>query len=134
MYIQKYPKITLSEERHLILQAQNGSKESRDEIVLRHIDFLNFRIRKIAFPHLVRRFGNDLIGEGILIIYQKIESYNLNYCNKQGDPHPIKFVSYIWKRIDGFIIDYLEEEIKNVKARWIDVRIDKMDILYRFVL
>ena len=56
---------------------------------------------------------SDLLEEAILIVYNKIESYDINYCDKQGNPHPVKFVSYIWKRIDGFIIDYLKEEMKS---------------------
>ncbi|MDD5072554.1 MAG: hypothetical protein PHW51_02065 [Candidatus Omnitrophica bacterium] len=111
--IQKYPKMSLSEERHLILQAQKGSKKSKDELVLRHISFLIFRIQKVAFPEFIRRFGDDLLEEAILIVYQKIETYDLNYRNKKGEPHPVKFISYIWKRIDGFIIDYLKEELKE---------------------
>jgi len=45
-----------------------------------------------------------LLEETILIIYQKIESYNFDYRDKQGNPNPVKFVSYVWKRIDGFIV------------------------------
>ena len=51
--------------------------------------------------------------ETILIIYKKIESYNLDYRDKQGNPRPVKFVSYIWKRIDGFIVDYLRKELNK---------------------
>ena len=111
--IRRYPKIPLPEERRLILKAQKGSKKSKDELVLRHIGFLIFRIHKVAFPELIRRFGEDLLEEAVLIVYNKIESYDLDYCDKQGNPHPVRFVSYIWKRIDGFIIDYLEEEMKS---------------------
>ena len=112
----RYPKITLSEERQLILKAQKGSKKAKDELVFRHVSFLVFRIHKVAFPDLVRRFGEDLLGEAILITYKKIESYNLDYCNKQGNPNPVKFVSYIWKRIDGFIIDFLRKELALFKT------------------
>ena len=111
--IQDYPKISLPEERRLISKAQKGSKKSKDEIVLRHIGFLIFRIHRRVFPHLIRRFGEDLLTEAILIIYQKIESYNLDYRDKQGNPNPVKFVSYIWKRIDGFIVDYLRKEMNE---------------------
>jgi len=38
-------------------------------------------------------------------------------------PHPVKFVSCIWKRIDGFIIDFLKEEMKNIKASHDNVRV-----------
>ena len=86
---QCYPKISLSEERRLISEAQKGSKKSRDELVLRHIEFLKFRIRRIVFPHLAQRFKDDLLGEAILIVYAKIESYNLNYRDKQGNPIPL---------------------------------------------
>ncbi len=110
---QHYPKIFLSEEKRLILEAQKGSRKSRDELVLRHISFLRFRIRRIVFPHLVQRFGDDLPGEAILLIYKKIESYDLNYHDKQGNHHPVKFMSYIWKRIDGFIIDSLRKEMTH---------------------
>ena len=114
--IQRYPKITLSEERRLILKAQKGSKKAKDELVLRHVSFLIFRIYKIAFPDLVRRFGEDLLGEAILITYKKIDSYNLDYRDTKGNPKPVKFVSYIWKRIDGFIIDSLREELSLFKT------------------
>ena len=113
--IQHYPRISLSEERHLISEAQKGSKKSKDELVLYHVPFLNFRIHRIVFPALIQRFGEDLLGEGILIIYKKIEGYNLDYRDKQGNPNPVKFVSYIWKRIDGFIIDFLKKEINESK-------------------
>lgn len=115
--IRQYPKLSLSEERHLISKAQKGSKKSKDEIVLRHIGFLIFRIHKVTFPTLVRRFGEDLLEEAILIAYKKIKTYNLNYRDKEGNPNPVKFVSYIWKRIDGFIIDFLKKELTISHSR-----------------
>ena len=108
--IRQYKKLPLSEERSLISKAQKGSKKSKDELVLRHVGFLIFRIHKVVFPSLVVRFGEYLLAEAILIAYKKIESYDLNYRNKQGSLNPVKFSSYIWKRIDGFIIDSLKEE------------------------
>jgi DNA-directed RNA polymerase specialized sigma subunit len=109
--IRRYPKISLSEERRLIFKAQKGSKKSKDKIVFHYIGFLIFRIHKIVFPELLQRFGEDLLEEAILVVYKKIESYNLDYCDKQGNPKPVKLVSYIWKRIDGFIIDSLKKEL-----------------------
>lgn len=111
--VRRYPKIHLPEERRLILEAQNGSKKSKDELVLRHIGFLIFRIYKIVFPVFIQRFGEDLLEEAILIVYKKIEGYDLDYHNKQGEPNPVKLVSYIWKRIDGFIIDSLKKELNE---------------------
>ena len=111
--IRSYQKISLSEERCLISKAQKGSKKSKDKLVLRHISFLIFRIRQKVFPHLIRRFGEDLLAETILILYKKVDSYDLCYCDKQGNPNPVKFVSYIWKRIDGFIVDYLRKELNK---------------------
>ena len=109
--IRRYPRISLAEERRLIRKAQKGSKKSKDELVLRHVGFLIFRIHKIAFPDLIRRYGEDLLSEAILITYKKIDSYDLGYRDKKGNPKPVKFVSYIWKRIDGFIIDSLKNEL-----------------------
>ena len=111
--IRQYKRIPLSEERHLILKAQRGSKKSREELVLRNVGFLIYRIHKVAFPALVRRFGEDLLVEAILIAYQKIKSYDFDYCNEKGVPNPVKFSSYIWKRIDGFIIDSLNKELQE---------------------
>lgn len=106
----RYPKLTLDEERRLILEAQKGSKQSRDELILRHVSFLVFRINAKLFPDRVKRYGEDILAEAILLTCQKINTYDLNYCDKQGNPLPVKFVSYIWKRIDGFIIDSLKKE------------------------
>jgi len=111
--VRQYPKLSLSEERHLISKAQKGSKKSKDEIILRHIGFLIFRIHKVTFPALIRRFGEDLLEEAILITCKKIKTYDLDYRDKKGNPNPVKFVSYIWKRIDGFIIDFLKKELNE---------------------
>jgi DNA-directed RNA polymerase specialized sigma subunit len=132
--VRRYPKISLSEERQLILKAQKGSKKSKDELVLRHIGFLIFRIHKIVFPLLVRSFGEDLLAEAILIVYKKIESYDLNYCDKKGNPNPVKFSSYIWKRIDGFIIDSLKKELNesNFYNRYNEYTIKNEDLYLMF--
>jgi len=73
----------------------------------------NFSDPQKAFPSLIHRFGEDLLEEAILITHKKIKSYDLYYRDKKGNPNPVKFVSYIWKRIDGFIIDYLKKEINE---------------------
>ena len=99
------------EERQLIQKSQKGSKKSKDELILRHVSFLIYRIHKIVFPDLIQRFGDDLLSEAMLITYKKIDSYDLDYRDKLGNHKPVKFVSYIWKRIDGFIIDSLKNEL-----------------------
>jgi DNA-directed RNA polymerase specialized sigma subunit len=111
--VRRYPKLSLPEERRLILKAQKGSKKSKEELVLRHIGFLIYRIHKVAFPSLIQRFGEDLLEEAILITYQKIKSYDLDYRDEKGIPNPVKFSSYLWKRIDGFIIDSLKKELNE---------------------
>ena len=99
--IQKYSRIPLAEERRLIAQAKKGSKRSAEEIILRHIGFVIFRIHKRAFPDFLNRFGEDLLSNAIPVLHQKIKTYNLNYRDKHGRRKPVKFASYIWKRLDG---------------------------------
>lgn len=111
----RYPRISLSEERRLIARAKGGSDESSREIVLRHIGFVIFRLHKKVFPEFLKRFGEDLLSDSISVLYQKINTYDLDYCDGQGNPKPVKFVSYIWKRIDGFIIDSLKREFEREK-------------------
>ena len=126
--IQQYPKIPLTEERRLIALAQKGSKKSAEEIVLRHIGFLIFRLHKKAFPNFLKRFGEDLVSEAVFILYQKIKTYDLDYCDKQGNPKPVKFVSYIWKRIDGFILDSLKKKIREEREAQSQIRISDSEI------
>ena len=109
----KYQKIPLSEERRLIAQAKKGSQKSTEEIILRHIGFVIFRIHKRAFPEFLNRFGEDLLSNSIPVLHQKIKTYNLNYRDKHGRPKPVKFASYIWKRIDGLILDSLKKELRE---------------------
>ena len=113
--IRPYPRISLQEERRLIRQAKKGSKTAADELVLRHIGFVIFRIHKRAFPAYVKRFGEDLLSQAIPILYAKIKTYNLRYRNRRGEFRPVRFASYIWKRIDGFVLDALKKEIQNEK-------------------
>ena len=84
-----------------------------DELVLRHVGFINFRLHKRVFPAYVARFGEDILSEAVFILYDKIKSYDLRYRDKNGDLKPVKFSSYIWKRIDGFILDSLKKELKR---------------------
>ena len=111
--VRHYPKLSLSEERRLIAQAKSGSTENAQELVLRHVGFVIFRLHKKVFPELLPRFGDDLLSSAIPVLYQKITTYDLEYRDKHGNPKPVKFVSYIWKRIDGFILDSLKEELRQ---------------------
>jgi len=111
----KYPKISLYQERRLIKQAQGRSKAKKNELVERHIWFVIFRINKIAFPAYRARFGEDILSQAILILYDKIKTYDLRYKDKSGNPKPVRFSSYIWKRIDGFIVDYIQTELAKEK-------------------
>src|SRR3989338_2870611 len=100
----QYSRISLREERQLIRYAKKGSKSAEDELVLRHIGFVIFRIHKRAFPAYVKRFGEYLLSQAIPVLYQKTKTYNLRYYNKGGNFKPVRFVSYIWKCIDGLIL------------------------------
>ena len=88
-----------------------------DELVLRHVGFINFRLHKRVFPAYVDRFGEDILSEAVFILYDKIRTYDLGYRDKNGDLKPVKFSSYIWKRIDGFILDSLKKELKRERCQ-----------------
>ncbi len=49
----------------------------------------------------------------MFILYKKVKTYNLRYRDKQGNFKPVRFVSYIWKAIDGFILASLKKEIER---------------------
>ena len=118
----KYPKISLHQERRLIKQAQEGSKAKKAELVERHIHFVIFRVNKIVYPAYRARLGQDILSEAIFILYDKIETYDLRYKDKYGNPKPVRFSSYIWKRIDGFIIDFVMKELnKERQERSLDL-------------
>jgi hypothetical protein len=53
----------------------------------------------------------ELLSEAIPILYAKIKTYDLAYRDQHGNPKPVKFVSYIWKRIDGHILDGVKREL-----------------------
>ena len=55
------------------------------------------------------------MSEAIPILYAKIQTYDLDYCDKSGQCKPVKFVSYIWKRIDGHILDGVKRELEHEK-------------------
>ena len=111
------------EERRLIAKAKRGSKKCANEIVMRHIGFVAYRLHKRGWPDLVRRYGEDLLSESIPLLYQQIKTYDLNYTDGDGNPKPVKFVSYIWKRVDGFIIGSLQRENRREKQ---ELRIDAL--------
>ena len=113
----KLQALSLEEERRLIAQAKKGCKAEMDELVLRHVGFINFRLHKRVFPAYVARFGEDILSQAVFILYDKIKSYDLSYRDKHGDLKPVKFSSYIWKRVDGFILDALKKELSREKRQ-----------------
>ena len=112
----KYPRISLEEERQLIAQAKGKSKAKAEEVVLRHVGFVIRRIHKKAFPSYLARYGEDILSDAIFILYDKIKTYDLQYKDRQGNLKPVRFSSYIWKRIDGFIIDSLKQESQRRRS------------------
>lgn len=113
----RYPRLSLLEERRLIAKAKKGSKKETEELVLRHVGFIIFRIYKKTFPIYIERFGEDILAEATFILYDKIKTYNLRYRDKEGNFKPVRFSSYVWKRIDGFILDSLKKEIEREKRQ-----------------
>lgn len=85
----RYPIISLEEERRLIAKAKRGCKEETEELVLRHVNFIIFRIYKKTFLFYIDRFGEDILAQAVFILYEKIKTYNLRYKDKHGDPFTI---------------------------------------------
>lgn len=115
--IRKYPRISLQEERRLIREAKRGGKAQAQELVLRHIGFVIFRIHKRAFPAYARRFGEDILSQAIFLMHARVQTYSLRYYDEQGNFKPVRFVSYIWKFIDGLILASLRRELRHEKGR-----------------
>ena len=114
----KFPKISLCEERRLIAKAKRGFKKETEELVLRHIGFIVFRIYKKTFPRYIERFGQDILSEATFLLYDKIKTYNLRYKDSEGNLKPVRFSSYIWKRVDGFILDFLKAELEKERRQF----------------
>ncbi|MCX5794869.1 MAG: hypothetical protein NTY77_05190 [Elusimicrobia bacterium] len=64
---------------------------------------------RVFHPHL-ERHGEDMLSATIPVLYQKVGTYNLNYRDRAGNKRPVRFSSYVWKRIDGLAIDFLRHE------------------------
>lgn len=109
--------LSLEDERRLIAKAKKGHKAETDELVLRYVGFINFRLRKKAFPAYVARFGEEIVSDAVFILYDKIKTYDLRYRDRDGNLKPVKFSSYIWKRIDGFIVDSLKKELSRERRQ-----------------
>ncbi len=109
--------LSLEEERYLITKAKQGCKAEADELVLRYVGFIIFRLHKRAFPAYVTRFGEEILSQAVFILYDKIKTYDLRYRDRDGNLKPVKFSSYIWKRIDGFILDSLKKELKRERCQ-----------------
>ena len=113
----KRPALSLKEERRLIAKAKKGYQAETEELVLRYVGFIIFRLHKKVFPAYLARFGEEILAQAVIILYDKIKTYNLRYRDKNGNLKPVKFSSYIWKRIDGFILDFLKEELARERRQ-----------------
>jgi DNA-directed RNA polymerase specialized sigma subunit len=109
--------LSLEDERRLIAKAKKGYKAETEELILRYVGFINFRLHKKAFPVYVARFGEEILSDAVFILYDKIKTYDLRYRDRDGNLKPVKFSSYIWKRIDGFILDSLKRELARERRQ-----------------
>jgi len=100
----------------LTRDAKRGGKTQPQELVLRHIGFVIFRIHKSAFPTYARRFWEDILSQAIVVLYERVQSYNLRYYDKAANFKPVRFVSYIWKFIDGLILASLRKELRYERS------------------
>jgi hypothetical protein len=114
------PRLSFHQERRLIAKAQRGSADCANRLVLSHVGFVMFRLRTIVYPHVLWRLGDDLLADAVLMLYEKVGTYDLGYRDRQGRRKPVRFVSYVWKRVDGFIIDALNRERRLVRVEDID--------------
>ncbi len=53
------------------------------------------------------------MSQATFLLYEKIKTYNLRYYDKDGTFKPVRFVSYIWKAVDGYILACLKKELKR---------------------
>jgi hypothetical protein len=116
--LKTYKPLALPAERRLLRAAKSGSRKCIEELILRHVGFVIFRLRRKLSPALLHRFGDELLSDAIPILYQKINTYRLDYRDAQGQFRPVKFSSYVWKRIDGFIIDAIRQDWARGQPRW----------------
>lgn len=117
----KYERLPLKEERQLIAKAQRGADKCTEEIVMRHIGFVMYRLSRIVYPEVLSRLGDDLLADTVLMLYGKVGTYNLRYRDRTGKRKPVRFVSYVWKRVDGFIIDALNKESRYIALSEMDI-------------
>jgi len=81
---------------------------------MRHVGFVMYRLHQIVYPSVLWRLGDDLLADAVLMLYEKVKTYDLRYRDRHGRRKPVKFVSYVWKRVDGFIIDSLNRERRYI--------------------
>ena len=125
--IRRYPKLSLEEDRRLIARAQAGSKKSRDTLVLGHIRFVMWRLRKKIFYRYLVRYGDDMLAGAIPVLYRTVDTYDLDYRDADNKPNPVRFSTYIRKWIDGFALAYIKKEIK---VRCYDERTSRRNLFH----
>ena len=104
--IDEYKKLPLRQERKLIILAKKGVIEARDELLLHLMGFFVIRIQALAFPSIIKSYGDDLIQQCLILATEKIETYNLKYRNKTGELQPLHLSTYMWKNVTGLIYTY----------------------------
>lgn len=71
--------------------------------------FVMFRLKRKLLPSCLRSCGPDFLSASIPVLSGKVKTYDLACRDREGRPEPVKFSSYIWKCVDGFIIQSINE-------------------------
>jgi hypothetical protein len=61
---------------------------------------------------MLEGLGEDILFPAIVVLYERVKFYNLRYYDESGNFKAVRFVSYIWKFIDGLILASLKQELR----------------------
>lgn len=103
-----YKKLSIHYERELITSSKKGNTLARNELLLHLIGFFLYRINTTLNSSLIREYGEDIIQDCLLFAIKKIDTYNLNYKDKNGKTKTFHLSTYMWKGVTGQIINYLK--------------------------
>lgn len=107
--IQQRRKLSLLRERELITLAQKGSSKAQEELLFHLIGFFLYRIKRTLYPSVVKRFGEDLLQDCLVLALKNIQSYDLKYRNRNGILQPLHLSTYMWKGITGLMFSQVKK-------------------------
>ncbi len=105
----RHKKLPLRRERRLIALAQRGKSAAQERLLLHLVGFICFRIKTTLGSKQLKRFGDDIFQDCLVLAMKNIKNFDLKYRDSRGKRQRLHLSTYMWKGVTGIMFSWVKK-------------------------